>query len=514
MRRFLLTLSLLALTAATGIAVLYRYTPSATSAGAGSIDTLKMSVAALAAQAGLRVPWQETAVEHAKKHLDPTYFCPMHPQVVRDEPGRCPICGMDLVPLASAAGAQTPAAAAMPASGERQILYYRNPMGQPDTSPVPKKDPMGMDYVPVYEDEMNGGAAPAGPPIVTVRPEVVNNLGVRTAQVERGALAREIETVGYVGYDESKIGHVHVRTEGWIERLTVNSVGAPVKPGDLLFEVYSPTLVTAQEEYLQAVASGNERLIAASRSRLAALGISESGIKQLERTRKADRTVKVFAHHGGVVSDLMVREGMYLEPATEIMTIINLDSVWLVAEVFERQADWVRVGQRATARIPSLPDKVWDGEVEYIYPDLDPTTRTLRVRLRFDNPEGRLKPNMYAHVTVFAEPRANALSIPQEALIRDANGERVVLALGEGRFQQREVTPGIESGDRIEITKGLSESDEVVVSAQFLIDSEANLTASFQRMEPQQRPGTSGPAAAGVSPGTRTDTAAHAEGAK
>lgn len=503
MRRILLTLSLLALTAAIGIVVL---NSSALSAG---VDALKMKIAASMAQADIRVPWQETAVDHARKHLDPNYFCPMHPQVVRDEPGRCPICGMDLVPLASANEQTTAADTSAP--GERKILYYRNPMGQPDTSPVPKKDSMGMDYIPVYEEAMSGGEG--GPPIVTIRPEVVNNLGVRTAGVERGTLAREIETVGYVSYDESRIGHVHIRTEGWIERLKVNSVGARVDPGDLLFEVYSPSLVTAQEEYLQALASGNERLIAASRSRLGALGIPESEIKRLERTRKVERTVKIFAHHSGVVSELMVREGMYLEPATEIMTIIDLQTVWLLAEVFERQADWVKAGQRANARIPSLPDKVWEGEVEYIYPDLDPTTRTLRVRLRFDNPDGKLKPNMFAHVSVFAEARANALSIPQEALIRDANGERVVLALGEGRFQQREVSTGIESGERIEIIKGLSEDNQVVVSAQFLIDSEANLTASFQRMEPPQGPGTSEPAAAGAAPDTMADTAAQAEGA-
>ncbi len=474
MRRFLLTLSLLALIAVIGIAVL---NSSALSAG---VDALKMKIAASVAQADIRLPWRETAVDHARKHLDPDYFCPMHPQVVRDEPGRCPICQMDLVPLASANERTSIADAS--AATERKVLYYRNPMGQPDTSPVPKKDSMGMDYIPVYEDGMSGGQE--GPPIVTIRPEVVNNLGVRTAGVERGTLAREIATVGYVSYDESRIGHVHIRTEGWIERLKVNSVGARVAPGDLLFEVYSPSLVTAQGEYLQAFASGNERLIAASRSRLAALGIPPSEIQRLDRSRKVDRTVKVFAHHGGVVSDLMVREGMYLEPATEIMTIIDLQTVWLLAEVFERQADWVVAGQRALARIPSLPDTVWEGEVEYIYPELNPTTRTLRVRLRFDNPDGRLKPNMFAHVTLFAEPRANALSIPQEALIRDATGERVVLALGEGRFQQREVSIGIESGERIEITEGLSESDEVVVSAQFLIDSEANLAASFRRMEP------------------------------
>jgi len=509
MRRLLLILGLFVLIVAIGGVILARSRPETELARAVSIETLKQTTAALAAQMGLRVPWQETAVEHAKKHLDPSYFCPMHPQVVRDEPGRCPICGMDLVPLASA-DEQAAASTAAPASAgkERKILYYRNPMGLADTSPMPKKDNMGMDYIPVYEDEASGGAAPEGPPIVTIRPEVVNNLGVRTEKVNRSTLAREVNTVGYVNYDESQIGHVHVRTEGWIEHLKVNSIGARVNHGDLLFEVYSPSLATAQEEYLQALASGNERLIGASRSRLAALGISESEIKRLERTRKVDRTVKIFAHHGGVVSDLMVREGMYIEPATEIMTIVDLKSVWLLAEVFERQSDWVQVGQRAQARLPSLPERSWMGEVEYVYPDLDAVTRTLRVRLRFDNPDGKLKPNMFAHVSILADSRTNVLSVPIEALIRDANGERVVLALGDGRFQQREVTTGIESGDRIEITRGLSDSDQVVVSAQFLIDSEANLTASFRRMEPVPQE----PAPADATPDTMANTAGKMEG--
>ncbi|MGH8581658.1 MAG: efflux RND transporter periplasmic adaptor subunit [Gammaproteobacteria bacterium] len=373
-------------------------------------------------------------------------------------------------------------AVATAAKGERKVLYWWDPMIPDFRSDKPGLSPMNMEMVPVYEDEAGG----AGDPGITIAPEVVNNLGVRTARVSRGMLARRIDTVGYLDYDESRLNHVHVRAEGWIQRLMVKSKGERVEKGRLLFELYSPTLVNAQEEYLQALSMGNQRLTRASRQKLTALGISEGQIARLSEKRHADQVVQVFAHHdqGGVVSELMVREGMYLKPDTEIMTLVDLGTVWLLAEVFERQASWVELGQEVEARVPSFPGRTWKGKVDYIYPDLDPMTRTLRVRLRFDNPGELLKPKMFAHVTILADARQDVLSIPAEALIRDGVAERVVLALGQGRFEPREVVPGIESGDRIEIRKGLAEGDTVVVSAQFLLDSEASLKGGFRRMEP------------------------------
>ncbi|MGH8563624.1 MAG: efflux RND transporter periplasmic adaptor subunit [Gammaproteobacteria bacterium] len=367
--------------------------------------------------------------------------------------------------------------------GERKILYWWDPMIPDFRSDKPGLSPMNMEMVPVYED---AGAGDPAEPMITIRPEVVNNLGVRTARVSRGMLARRLDTVGYLDYDESRLNHVHVRAEGWIQRLMVKAKGERVEQGLLLFELYSPTLVNAQEEYLQALSMGNGRLIRASRQKLKALGISESQILRLSETRRADQIVQVFAHHdqGGIVAELMVREGMYLKPDTEIMTLVDLGTVWLLAEVFEKQASWVALGQEAEARVPSFPGRVWKGKVDYLYPDLDPMTRTLRVRLRFDNPTELLKPKMFGHVTILAEPRQNVLSIPAEALIRDGVTERVVLALGRGRFQSREVVVGMESGERIEVQKGLSEADTVVVSAQFLLDSEASLKGAFRRMEP------------------------------
>jgi Cu(I)/Ag(I) efflux system membrane fusion protein len=413
----------------------------------------------------------ERAKEHALKHLDPSYRSPMQLRMTSDEPGKCLICKLDLVPIASAAADE----------GERKILYYRNPMNPSIRSAKPMKDNMGMDYIPVYADDAGGAT-------VSIAPQVLNNLGVRTARVERGTLARHIDTVGYVGYAESLIGHVHLRTDGWIEQLAISTVGDRVEGGQLLFTLYSPTVVNAQEEFVQALERGNERLINASEQKLAALGVSAGQVTELKKTRKVERTISVFAHHPGVVDQLNVREGMYADAATEAMTLIDLREVWLMAEVFEQQSDWVERGAMAEASVPSIPGRTWQGVVDYVYPSLDPVTRTLKVRLKFDNPGEILKPNMFAHVRILGAPRADAIHVPREAVIRDGRGERVILALGEGQFAPRGVTTGIESGERVEVLEGLSEGDTVVTSAQFLLDSEASLRGSFERMSPATAP--------------------------
>jgi membrane fusion protein, copper/silver efflux system len=363
---------------------------------------------------------------------------------------------------------------------EREILYWVSPMDPNDRRDKPSKDWMGMDFIPVYADKLDM----EDKSIVRISPEVVNNLGVRIAKVQTGKFSKRIDTVGYVDFDESKISHVHLRTEGWIHNLVVNIEGERVNKGQLLFTLYSPTLVNAQEEYLQAVASAGQALIQASAQRLLSLGLTESQIDNLQKTRKASQFVATYAPQAGIVSALNVRHGMYVKPETEVMALANLDSIWLQAEVFERQSTWVRVGQPAEARLPSMPGRVWKGLVDYVYPELDPVTRTLRVRLRFDNPEEFLKPNMYADVSILGAETESVLHIPREALILDGKVPRVILALGDGRFRPKTVTPGIESGDRVEIIDGLGKEDVVVVSAQFLIDSEASLNASFQRMEP------------------------------
>jgi Cu(I)/Ag(I) efflux system membrane fusion protein len=370
----------------------------------------------------------------------------------------------------------TPIDVTAAADDESEILYWVAPMDPNYRRDIPGKSPMGMDLVPVYADDTGSSDT------VSIDPVVVQNLGVRTARVERGKLWRRIETVGYVAFDERKLSHVHLRTDGWIERLYVKSDGERVKKGDVLFELYSRELVNAQEEYLQALRGSNDYLKRASRERLDALGMSAGQIKEVARTRRAAQRVRVLAAQDGIVHGLNAREGMYVKPRMEIMTLADLSSIWLLVEIFERQADWVATGQPTEVRLPYLPGRIWEGEVEFVYPTIDPKTRTLRARLRFDNPDEALKPDMYADVRIFAGPKNDVLSIPREALIKTGESERIIVALGEGKFSAREVVAGMESGDWVEIVSGVDENEDVVISGQFLIDSEASLKASFSRM--------------------------------
>jgi len=382
-----------------------------------------------------------------------------------------------LISLCLGAALVMPQAGIAQNDGDREILYWVAPMDSNYRRDKPGKSPMGMDLVPVYASTDD---APGN--IVSIEPRIVQNLGVRTAMAERSRLWRGISTVGYVDYDESKTSHIHLRTEGWIERLYVESEGERVSKGQRLFDLYSPALVNAQEEFIQALKIGNKGLEQASRDRLKALGIPEDQIRQLKKTQRARQTIAIYAPQDGVVSTLMVREGMFVKPADRVMSLAELSTVWLLTEVFERQADWVKVGQPAEVRLSYLPGRTWEGRVEYIYPSLDPMTRTLKARLRFDNPDEALKPNMYAHVKIFGGPKEDTIVIPLEALIRTGREERVILSLGAGRFESRTVTAGIESGDWVEILTGIDAGEAVVISGQFLIDSEASLKASMRRM--------------------------------
>lgn len=400
---------------------------------------------------------------------------------------------------ACALGLILPLSVAWPAQSkqqsEREILYWVAPMDPSYRRDQPGKSPMGMDLVPVYADEVGSQ--------VKVSPAVMQNLGIRTATAQRGTLWRRIDTVGYVEPDQDRLAHVSLRTEGWVERLAVKSEGERVKKGQLLFELYSPTLVATQEEYLQALASGSKTLIRASRDRLEVLGVSQSQIDALERNRRPRQRVQIFAPQDGIVQQLNVREGMFVKPANTLMSLVDLSSIWVIAEVFESQSQWVAPGRPAQMSLTYLPGKTWEGEVDFVYPELDPKTRTLRVRLRFDNPSETLKPNMYASVTIHGAPKQNALTIPAEALIRTGRETRVILAEGEGAFSARAVKVGIQVHDTVEIVSGLEAGERVVTSGQFLIDSEASLNASLQRMalsaEPAQ-PKTSVPSQAGAAP--------------
>ena len=362
-------------------------------------------------------------------------------------------------------------------SGEKKIQYWVAPMDANYRRDKPGKSPMGMDLVPVYEDA--GGEDG----VVKISPVVQNNIGVRISDVKRGRLDREISTVGYISFDEEKLYHLHTRVEGWVEKLIVKATGDVVKKGQKLFEIYSPSLVNAQEEYLNALKSKNQILIAASRERMGALGLTSGQIKQLGKTRKAQQRIAYLAKEDGFIEKLEIREGMFVKPAMNVLTIAQIDTVWVIAEVFERQSGWVKAGQTVDMSVAAYPDKIWKGTVDYIYPILDEKTRTLRVRIRFDNKDELLKPNMFSRLTIQSSFDNDTLFVKREAIIRNGQMERVVKALGGGKFLSVAVKTGSESGDYIEVIKGLEESDRIVTSAQFLIDSESSLTASFERME-------------------------------
>ncbi len=359
-----------------------------------------------------------------------------------------------------------------------QPLYWVAPMDPNYRRDKPGKSPMGMDLIPVYQQ----AGTDAGPGTIRISPDVVNNLGVRTATVESRLRNTEIKTVGYVKYDEDQLIHIHPRVEGWIEILYVKAAGDPVSKGQALYELYSPQLVNAQEELILAMNRNSSRLLKAAEDRLRALQISDAFIKTLKKTGRVRQTMTFYAPQSGVVDNLNIREGFYVKPGTTLMSIGNLNRVWVEAEVYERQASLVKTGLPVTMTLDYLPGRKWEGKVGYVYPTLDAKTRTAGVRLRFENSDGLLKPNMFAQVTIHEQSNAKALMIPREAVIRTGKQDRVVIALGEGRFKSIGVGLGSIGDEYVEVVHGLKEGEEVVTSAQFLLDSESSKNSDFKRM--------------------------------
>ncbi len=363
---------------------------------------------------------------------------------------------------------------------ERKPLYWVAPMDPNYRRDKPGKSPMGMDLIPFYGDE--GGGSDAGPGTVKISPDVVNNLGVKTSTVQLGSLRSEIQTVGYIDYDEDQLVNINPRVEGWIEKLYIKASGDPVTRGEPLYDIYSPELVNAQEELMMALARNKPRLIRAAENRLASLRVPASVIKQLKKTREVKQTITFYAPQSGVVDNLNVRQGFYVKPGSTIMSIGSLAQVWVEAEVFESQAADVAVGLPVTMTLDYLPGKEWRGVVDYVYPTLNAKTRTVRVRLRFDNKQGLLRPDMFAQVVIHRQSSEKTLLVPREAVIRTGRSSRVVLALGDGRFKSVTVKAGRFDDRSAEILSGLAVGDQVVTSAQFLIDSESSKTSDFKRM--------------------------------
>ena len=363
-------------------------------------------------------------------------------------------------------------------------LYWVNPMDPRDRRDAPAKDNMGMDFIPVYEEQKSGS-----PGTVTISPEIQQNLGVRLAKVERLPLHQQIETVGYVGYDEERLEAINARMAGWIRTLAIKNEGQRIAKGSLIYELYAPDLVNAQHEYLLALNTANPLLLRAAEGKLKSLQVPADQIATLKRSRQVSETVRIYAPSSGYVSELKVREGQYVEPAAALFNISTLQQVWVSAEVFERQAGQLKVGDPVTMTLDYAPGRRWQGKVDYLYPTLDAATRTLKVRLRFDNPDEFLKPNMFAKVSIRSGKGEPQMVVPSEAVIRTGSQNRLVLALGGGGFKSVAVTLGAQFGDRVAILDGVEPGDNIVSSAQFLLDSESSIDSDFQRMtavRPQQ----------------------------
>jgi Cu(I)/Ag(I) efflux system membrane fusion protein len=411
--------------------------------------------------------------EHKAQDGETVYQCPMHPEVRSDEPGRCPICGMDLVPMAPAKAS----------TGERKPLYYRNPMNPSVTSPSPRKDEMGMDYVPVYAEGDDAAAGDDEAGAIRLSAAMVNNLGVRTAATRMGKLDSRIDTVGILAYDERGRIEVRVRAEGYVERLSVRAEGEAVRRGQALFAAFSPKLAAAQREFLNALALDDAALIEASAGRLRALGLDAAAIERLRTTGKVAERVTYYAPEDGVVTSLGIREGALAEPGMSAMTVVPTSRLWVVAEVPEADAARVHAGASATLAFPALPGETMQAQVLEVLPQLNEATRTLQARLELANPGRQLAAGMLADVSLEADAGGEALMVPTEALIRTGRAERVIVALGNGRFVARDVLSGRESGDEIQVLAGLEPGEEVVVSGQFMIDSESQVRSSLRRYD-------------------------------
>jgi Cu(I)/Ag(I) efflux system membrane fusion protein/cobalt-zinc-cadmium efflux system membrane fusion protein len=420
------------------------------------------------------------------------YVGPMHPWIISDEPGQCPICGMDLVPKDVNESGQESAS-----TEERKIAYWRAPMNPQEIYDKPGKSAMGMDLVPVYEDELVGGVN------VRVDPVTQQNMGIRTAEVVEGKLSNTIRTYGHITYDETRTVQVSLKTSGWIEKIHVDFTGKHVEKGQPLFELYSPALVAAQEEYLSTFRSVNRQsgqspvsikndLLASARRRLQYFDIADSEIKTIEQNGFVNKTLTIRSPSSGIVIDKKAEEGSYVKSGTTVYRIADLSRVWLEAHIFEYELPWVYEGQEAEMRIPYEPGKIYTGKVSFVYPYLQQKTRDVVIRLEFENPDMALKPDMYADVWIKTGSKGRGLMIPSEAVIRSGERNIVFVAQPHGKFTPRNVNLGLSlDNGMVQILSGVAPGDMVVTSGQFLLDSESKLKEAVQKMmEVQKTPST------------------------
>ncbi|MFQ5563481.1 MAG: efflux RND transporter periplasmic adaptor subunit [Parvularculaceae bacterium] len=364
------------------------------------------------------------------------------------------------------------------AEDKGEILYYKHPMGLPDTSPVPKKDPMGMDYIPVYASDLAGAGADEG---VAVSPEIIQTIGVRTTSIEMKDFGRTVRAFGAVEENTRLQTVVSARVEGWVDELAVTAVGDEVKTGDLLLRLYSPDLIAAQQDYLVAAKSGSAGRLASAARRLKSLGLQDRTIDALRKTGRIEERAPIYAEHDGVVAALDVREGGFVRPGNRIAMIQDYSTVWVIASLADQDLSEIAPGMQVMLDFPTIPADGRPGEIDYVYPTVDPKTRTGKARIVLDNNDGALRPGAYADVTVTLDGRPR-LAVTSEAVLRDSRGAYVVRALGAGRFAPTPVKTGIVAMGLTEIISGAEAGDHVVASAQFLIDSESNLRESLHKM--------------------------------
>jgi Cu(I)/Ag(I) efflux system membrane fusion protein len=380
------------------------------------------------------------------------------------------------------------------ATPKKEPLYYRNPMNPEVTSPLPAKDSMGMDYVPVYADNERG-SSPAG--TVTIDPVTVQTIGVRTATVERRTMSRAIQTVGRIDYDEKRLYELHPKTEGWVEELFIDTTGELVKENTILLSLYSPQLVSTQQEYVLAlrnletlreskfedVRRGAESLVSTSLERLRLLDVPKHQIDNLSKTLEVKKGMHIHSPAAGVITSIGARPGQYVTPQTKLYTIADLSKVWVFVDIYEDELPWVAVGDKATIEVAALPGRKFEGVLSYIYPYAESMTRTIKVRMEFDNPDALLKPDMYADVAIAARELPDTTVVPSEAIIRSGTREQIFVQRAPGKFEPRDVTVGISSEGWTEIKAGVVPGENVVVSAQFLIDSESKLREAAAKMQ-------------------------------
>jgi len=402
------------------------------------------------------------------------YTCGMHPQIIKKEPGNCPICGMALTPIRANAAAAS--------SGERKIKHYQSTMNPGEVSPRPGKDSMGMEMVPVYEE----GGAPSAANVIHIEPGIVQRMNLKTDLVTRGPVRREIRNVGTIAYNEEGLRDITTKYEGWIEKLHVNATWTTVQAGDPLFEIYSPDLYNAQLNYLVALRTEGAEggpLTRAALARLQLFDISDDFIANLVRSGEPSRTYLYRAPSAGVVIDKMAVAGQMMKPGERIYRLADLSSVWVLAQIFENDLPFVQVGQSATVRVTYGRERDLPATVALLLPQIEEQTRSATARLVLPNPDGELRAGMFVDVRLSVQPADSAVLVPEIAVLRSGERNTVFLANTDGTFEPREVTLGARSHDgRYEVLAGLAEGERIVTSGQFMLDSESQLREAIQKM--------------------------------